>query len=188
VRFVSATNRDIEAASEQGAFRQDLYFRLNGISLTVPPLRERPLDVAPLAERFIAASCRAIQRAETPRLSAEALALLQAYAWPGNIRELRNVLERAVLLCDGGALLPAHLPAKFVDARPAPSPIGTDPRARLVQEMERIERERVIDALARCAGNQTQAAELLGISRRTLVTRLGAFDLPRPRKRGSADG
>jgi len=189
VRFVSATNREVEDESGLGDFRQDLFFRLNGISLTVPPLRERALDLAPLAAHFIAGACLSVERNSVPRLSDDALAVLKRYAWPGNIRELRNVIERAVLLCDGDAIQPAHLPPKLTAMR-GPSTTTTtttdlDPRARLLQQMEQIERDRVIEALTSCAGNQTQAAELLGISRRTLVTRLGQYELPRPRKRGT---
>jgi DNA-binding NtrC family response regulator len=181
VRFVSATHRDIEHEVERGAFRQDLYFRLSGITMSVPPLRARPQDIAPLVDRFVAASCRAVHRTPSPRVSAEALTILLRYGWPGNIRELRNVVERAVLLCEGDQLLPVHLPQKL-SSLPPPASRGVDPRSRLLQEMEQVERQRVIDALAQCGGNQTQAAEVLGISRRTLVTRLGLLDLPRPRK------
>jgi two-component system response regulator AtoC len=185
VRFIAATNRDVEAESERGNFRQDLYFRLNGITLTVPPLRERRADLAALAEQFIASSCRALQRSAVPRVSDEALAVLGAYHWPGNIRELRNVIERAVLLCEGETLLATHLPPKLTSVPPPSS--ASDPRTRLLLEIEQLERERVRDALARCGGNQTQAAELLGISRRTLVTRLSLYSLPRPRKRSSSE-
>ena len=200
VRFVSATNRDVEQdVAHGGAFRQDLYFRLNGITLNVPPLRERRADIAPLAAAFAAASSAATGRNTTPELSAEALRVLEGYEWPGNIRELRNLIERAVLLCDGPLIEPSHFPSKLSardastrdastrdPSAPAALDAGAqpaDPRARLLSELERVERERIVDALARCAGNQTQAAELLGISRRTLLTRLETYDLPRPRKR-----
>jgi DNA-binding NtrC family response regulator len=181
VRFVSATHRDIEHDVERGVFRQDLYFRLSGITVNVPPLRDRARDIPPLVDRFVAASCRSVHRSPAPRVSPEALAILLRYAWPGNIRELRNVVERAVLLCEGDQLLPTHLPQKLSSLPPLASQ-GVDPRSRLLHEMEQVERQRVIDALAQCGGNQTQAAEVLGISRRTLVTRLGLLDLPRPRK------
>jgi two-component system, NtrC family, response regulator AtoC len=185
VRFVSATNRDLEAAVSQGSFRQDLYFRLNGFSLHIPPLRERLDDIAPLARRFVALAAEALQRAPAPALDGEALGALRSYGWPGNIRELRNVIERAVLLCDGDRLTAEHFPFKPRGAG-AESPSAeqsADPRARLMQEIERAERARIMEALERCGHNQTQAAALLGISRRTLVTRLGLYDLPRPRKR-----
>jgi DNA-binding NtrC family response regulator len=182
IRIVSATNRDLEQEIEQGGFRADLFYRLNGVTLTVPALRARLGDIAPLAARFVQEAGRALSRATVPGLSGDVLEALQRYAWPGNIRELRNVLERAVLLCDGPALTLEQLPPKLLASSPAPSHGEGDPRARLLREIEAMDRERVIDALARCAGNQTQAAELLGISRRTLVARLSQYALPRPRR------
>jgi DNA-binding NtrC family response regulator len=183
VRFISATHRDVEHEAEQGRFRSDLYYRLNGITLSVPPLRERSADIAELARQFIAASSGGLQRRQPPRLSSAALEALLAYAWPGNIRELRNVIERAVLLCDGDEIGVAQLPSKMTSVAAKVESPEADPRARLLQQIEDVERARVKDALARCGGNQTQAAELLGISRRTLLTRLDQYDLPRPRKR-----
>ncbi|KYF69453.1 Fis family transcriptional regulator, partial [Sorangium cellulosum] len=123
VRFLSATHRDLEAEVARGAFRQDLYFRLNGVTLTIPPLRERALDIAPLVELFAVKASKAFERQRVPAASAEALALLERYPWPGNIRELRNVIERAVMLCTGDTLLPEHLPAKMRtgDAPAAPA-------------------------------------------------------------------
>ncbi|WP_437683440.1 sigma 54-interacting transcriptional regulator [Sorangium sp. So ce131] len=110
LRFVAATNRDLEAEVARGAFRQDLYFRLNGISLVVPPLRERVPEIAPLAGRFLAEACRQLGQLRAPSLSAEALGVLEAYTWPGNVRELRNVIERAAVLCAGDVVLPTDLP------------------------------------------------------------------------------
>jgi two-component system, NtrC family, response regulator AtoC len=195
IRVVSATNRDLEQEVEQGRFRADLFYRLNGGTLLVPALRERTGDIEPLAQRFVQGAARALARGSVPRISADVLAALFCYPFPGNIRELRNVLERAVLLCDGDTLLLSHLPSKFgsrADPRASTTVHGTqsasqgevDPRSRLLREIEAMDRERVVDALARCAGNQTQAAALLGISRRTLVARLGQYELPRPRRRG----
>ena len=109
VRFVSATNRDLEKEVEAGRFRQDLFFRLNGLSVTIPPLRERRAEIAPLARLFVARACTQMSRAELP-ISPEAMAELQAYAWPGNIRELRNMMERAVVLCTGDSIRLADLP------------------------------------------------------------------------------
>jgi DNA-binding NtrC family response regulator len=190
VRFVSATNRDIESDSTQGGFRQDLYFRLNGITLHVPALRDRRADIAPLARAFTSAASRVRGQGRAVDLSPAAVTALESYAWPGNIRELRNVIERAALLCDGSWIEPEHLPSKLTAVSPTPLPPSEsqtmpalDPRAQLLGEIERLDRERIVDALARCGGNQTHAAELLGMSRRTLVTRLQSYDLPRPRKR-----
>lgn len=216
VRFIAATNRDIEAQIEAGHFRKDLFFRLNGITLTLPPLRDRPAEVAPLAERFIATACDELDRAPRPALSPEALERLERYAFPGNVRELRNIIDRAVVLCDGEVILPEHLPAKLF-AEPAPalggapssSPLappvsegglasrptappsaggpggpGSDAMKHLRAQMDEVERRRILEALEQCGGNQTQAAELLGISRRTLINRLDAYEVPRPRKKG----
>src|SRR5271165_2711674 len=105
VRFVSATNRNLEELVESHAFRRDLFFRLNGIAVTVPPLRERASELEGLARRFLTEFARSLGKPE-PRLSAEAVASLRGHAWPGNVRELRNVVERAVLLCDDGEIRP----------------------------------------------------------------------------------
>jgi transcriptional regulator with PAS, ATPase and Fis domain len=183
LRLVSATNRDLEQELERGRFRADLFYRLNGVALTVPALRERKSDIRPLSHNFVRAAAEALGQNPAPSLADATLDALTAYAWPGNIRELRNVIDRAVLLCDGEQLMPRHLPSKITSAPLLASVAESDPRSRLLREIEELERERVVDALARCAGNQTQAAELLGISRRTLVARLGQYELPRPRRR-----
>jgi two-component system response regulator AtoC len=236
VRFIAATNRDLEAQIAMGAFRQDLYFRLNGISLMIPPLRERLDELESLAKAFILQACKQSGRPSVPQLSLEALALLRRYSWPGNIRELRNIIERAVLLCSEGPIQLEHLPVEKMgtvlpvrsmrssppgpmapgmqsyDARmmgpqgwpdprawgpqgpgyggfPGSGPMAPsgggdlgDLRGRSRDLGGADERERILEALDRCAGNQTKAAKLLGISRRTLVARLEQYDLPRPRK------
>src|SRR5262249_27778435 len=110
VRFISATNRDLAADAAKGSFRPDLFYRLNGISLTVPPLRARVSEIEPIARAFLAGECRRSARQSAPILSDDALSALIRYAWPGNVRELRHVMERAVVLCSGDVVLPAHLP------------------------------------------------------------------------------
>jgi two-component system, NtrC family, response regulator AtoC len=110
VRFVAATNRDLEVEVARGTFRKDLYFRLNGISLVIPPLRERLEEIEGLARVLVAESSQRMGRRAEPELSPEVLDLLRQYPWPGNIRELRNVLERAVLLCSGDRIEKSHLP------------------------------------------------------------------------------
>ncbi len=193
VRFVSATSADLESEIARGTFRADLYYRLAGYALSVPPLRQRTSEVAALARRFLSETAAAIGR-PVPHLAPDALSALQAYAWPGNVRELRNVIERAVLLCGGDVIDRAHLPSRLSDVErlsaPAPAPTPQDEAAHraiaarsLRSEIEAVEREKIIQALARCAGNQTHAAQVLGISRRTLVTRLSDYAIPRPRKR-----
>ncbi|WP_437677733.1 sigma 54-interacting transcriptional regulator [Sorangium sp. So ce131] len=209
VRFLSATNRDLAAEVKRGAFREDLFFRLNGIALTIPPLRARVSEIAPLARAMADRTASALGR-PAPAFAPETLAALEAHRWPGNIRELRNVIERAVVLSGGDTLLPEHLlldaaaaAALPVEALPAASPSPVEPRPSelsaeaappagapppaggaggLRSELDAIERRRIVDALERCAGNQTQAAALLGMPRRTFVARLNAYGIPRPRK------
>ena len=194
VRFLAATHRDLEAATAAGTFRQDLYFRINGFSIVVPPLRERVPEIAPLAMQFAGQASQREGR-PGPAIAAEAMTLLERYSWPGNIRELRNVMERAVLLCTDEAILPDHLPLEKMIATLPPAPLvrapppddaAPDTRASgapdLRGEMVALERKHIIETLERCGGNQTRAAELLGISRRTLTNRLNAHGLPRPRK------
>ncbi len=188
VRFIAATNRDLEAEVARGAFRRDLYFRLNGITLTIPPLRERRGEIPHLAATFIGRICRELGRPE-PQLPPPILAFLEQYAWPGNIRELKNLIERAVLLCDGPAIGLDHLPAEKLDPsrapKPTPSPqqpLAAAAAARARNPTQQNERLRIIEALNACAGNQSRAAQHLGISRRTLVTKLDVYRIPRPKK------
>ena len=198
VRFVAATNRDLEAEVARGAFRQDLYFRLNGVELAIPPLRDRVVEIAPLAERFLAAATATLDRRSPLRLSADALACLERHAWPGNVRELRNAIERAAVLAIGEVILPADLPRSIAGpigmsggtaATPPPLAEASTPRAADLgadgdpEPDKAAERQRIIAALEQCAGNQTRAARLLGMSLRTLVNRLGEHKLARPRKR-----
>jgi DNA-binding NtrC family response regulator len=180
VRIVSATNLDLEAEIAARRFRQDLYFRLNGISITIPPLRQRAGEIEPLARHFLETGAAAIGRRPVPALAPDALEALHAHDWPGNIRELRNVIERALVLSVGPTIRRDDLqlatgPAQRVaESRPAGSALASG---------EREERERIVLALERCVGNQTYAAEMLGISRRTLVSRIAKYGIPRPRTR-----
>jgi two-component system response regulator AtoC len=189
VRFLSATNRNLEEEVSRGTFRQDLFFRLNGISLYVPPLRERVQEIRGLAESFLVQAGRALARGEPPRISGEAMTLLERYSWPGNIRELRNVIDRAVLLCTGATILPEHLPLEKMkatltatQARPEEGSTVRGGTMPIKSEIEALERQRILDALKECAGNQTKAAKLLGMSRRTLLHRLDTYGIARPRK------
>lgn len=189
VRFVAATHRDLEALVESGRFRQDLYFRMNGISFVIPPLRERAAELEPLARAFAAKACRDVARPPLG-LSGGALAVLRSHSWPGNVRELRNVIERAVLLCSANVLGPEDIVLRAVTdiakANEAPG-AGTPMSAgsTLTSELAALERARIIDALEKCNGSQTDAAKSLGISRRTLLYRLDVHGLPRPRKRAT---
>jgi two-component system response regulator AtoC len=205
IRFVAATNRDLEAEVAARSFREDLYFRLNGVSFTVPPLRARISEIAPLAERFLAAAGRMLDRTEPLRLSPDALGYLERHPWPGNVRELRNLMERAAVLASGDVIVPADLPGHITHIGSPRSPTSPSPTVpgmiqpatpgdtRCVTEPASAsasplsaeaaeDRERIVRTLEQCAGNQTRAAKLLGISLRTLVNRLGAYGLARPRK------
>ncbi len=166
-RVVSATNRDLETAVAAGVFREDFYYRLNVFAIRVPPLRDRPEDVLPIAERFLAA-----RGAAPDRLSRAARERLSAGAWPGNVRELENALERALILAGEGEILAEHL------AAPAQA------RARgagdvLVEgfDLDAFERDLVLAALERAGGNKAAAARLLGITRRRLYSRLESLGL-----------
>jgi transcriptional regulator with PAS, ATPase and Fis domain len=181
VRFVSATNRPLQALIEAGTFRRDLYHRLDGITLTIPPLRERREDILPLAHAF--ARAFAIEHDfPVPAIDAEAKSLLENHAWPGNIRELKNAVERACLLGQGGNITPQYL--RLDDASAAVEQAASSASTKLRSELEALERERILEALEQTGGNQTRAAALLGIGRRTLVNRIEAYGLPRPRKGG----
>jgi len=194
VRFLSATNRDVEADSQEGRLRQDLYFRLNGVSLLIPPLRDRPQDIEALAASFLSAVCRDLERAPGLAISPAALDLLRRHAWPGNVRELRNVIERAAVMCTESTILPEHLPPSVRAAvrgdqgRTLPE---TTSSARhglhpdLQAEMKSVERSKILETLDRCEGNQSEAARQLGMPRRTLVSRLTALGLTRRRTPGS---
>ncbi len=220
VRFIAATNRDLEAEANAGRFREDLFFRVSGVSLVIPPLRERVPEIEPMARTFLAQICHETGRDRVLALSPEAIDWFQRYAWPGNVRELRNVIERAVLLCSTGTITLEHLPIEKnaeVAYRPLRTPVQSQPprvwqhsasassqdlppratvppvppsapggaevtRDALKQQFAEAEKASILRALEACAGNQTRAAAMLGISRRTLVTRLGTFKVPRPRK------
>jgi two-component system, NtrC family, response regulator AtoC len=188
VRFVTATNRDLAQRVQAGLFRSDLYYRISGLVVRIPPLRQRRVEIEPLAHFFLRQfSMRGGQ--PEPRLTPGALQLLTAYDWPGNVRELRNVMERAILLATHGVVEPDHvlleapppsdelMDAEFdaetavMEALPPPAPGDADD-----------ERSRVVRALEACGGNQTRAAQMLGVSRRTLINRIEEFNLPRPKK------
>ncbi|MBX7079327.1 MAG: sigma 54-interacting transcriptional regulator [Nannocystaceae bacterium] len=181
-RVLATTRYDIEAAVASGQLRIDLFHRLDGVTLVVPPLRSRREDLAPLVDEFVAQACARLSR-EPPVIGEAVLARLAAYRWPGNVRELRNVVRRAVLLADGPVLLPTHLPLEKLGGAFSEAIAEVDAVDHVRAQFESLERERIVEALARAGGNQTEAAKLLGISRRTLVKRLDLYDLPRPRKK-----
>jgi transcriptional regulator with PAS, ATPase and Fis domain len=181
VRFISATNRDLPKEVDAGAFRRDLYFRLNGITIEVPPLRTRVSEIDGLARLFACEVARSLA-CETPALSSEALAALRAYAWPGNIRELRAVIERAVLLSSDGVVRPHDLTLEAIPAAIPPSAAAASSVTHALNgdRDDLAERQQIAQALAQCGGNQSRAARLLGMSRNTLIARIEKYGLARP--------
>jgi transcriptional regulator with PAS, ATPase and Fis domain len=174
VRVISATNKNLGEAVRNREFRQDLFYRLNVIQIALPPLREHQEDIAPLVEYFIEFYNRKLECGITG-VTADAVRQLQAYDWPGNIRELRNVIERAMVLEDQKHLTADNL-ALGEEALAAFSAPSTSP-SRAGMSLEETEKSMLAEALQKTGGNQTQAARLLGISRDTLRYRIKKFDL-----------
>jgi DNA-binding NtrC family response regulator len=166
LRFVAATNTDLERAMAEGKFRQDLYYRLNVVSLTLPPLRDRKDDIELLAHHFVDKYSRELKRPSKP-ISPQTLALLASYDWPGNVRELENIIERAVVLSKGPAIEPGNLPNLGQQHGQSP----TDINGSYHDVVKAFKRDLVRAALVRTNGNQTKAAEVLGL-RRTYLSRL----------------
>ena len=175
VRIIAATNRDLPAAIEDGEFREDLYYRINVFPVRLPPLRERRDDIPLLVEHFVKQSARQLG-VGVPLISPDAVAMLASHSWPGNIRELQNVVERMVLMCDEGEILPMHVPREIAGAS----------RETLENNIESglrgYERAMITQALAENGWNQTKAAESLQISRDNLRYRVKKYNIRKPGK------
>jgi DNA-binding NtrC family response regulator len=172
VRVVCATNRDLEYEVRRGRFREDLFFRLSGFTLLVPPLRNRTSEILPLAEHFAEHFARELGQSP-PALSQDAQYLLQSYGWPGNVRELRNAIERAVVLSTGPELAVDALPDRIREH-------GTvQPKTSMKRRVAEVERSSVVEALEECGYNQTHAAKRLGISRFALIRLLNKYQIER---------
>jgi two-component system response regulator AtoC len=180
VRFVSATNRDLKSLVRDGKFREDLYYRLDGLSIDIPPLRERPSELLTLARGFLDEAAAGEGRA-APEISPEVEATLRSHSWPGNVRELRNVMNRSLLFCTGPVLGIEHLRIEMAagDATPPPPPPPPASTAALVDK-----RARVVKALEQALWNQSRAAQLLGVSARTLYTWTNELGIARSRDSG----
>jgi len=183
VRFLAATNRDLQDRICKGQFREDLYFRLSGVVLEVPPLRMRRSEIAALAIQFASEAAAALGKKVQPSFTPEAMRFLEQQPWRGNVRELRNCISRAMLLSMSDTLTETDVnPHQPGLARETTKTLelniaGSDDSSSLSAEREQIE-----EALAACGGNQTRAAAVLGIARRTLVKKLANLGLPRPRR------
>src|SRR5690606_2498409 len=182
VRVIAATHRDLRQLVEEGVFREDLYYRLETFALTVPPLRERGEDVELLAQRILQ-QLAAAQGKPIDGFSPEALSLLRAYAFPGNVRELQNVVERAVAFCSDALVRPEHLPPRLADARVEPGPAVERRREEeslldgsVLPTLDELQKRYVRLVLGEVGGNRRRAAALLGIGRRTLYRWLDESD------------
>jgi len=183
VRVIAATHRDLEAMVEAGRFRQDLLYRLNTMTLRIPPLRERTDEIKALAEKFLKeASTKSGGTVKS--IDAKALQALEAYSWPGNVRELRNVIERAVVLAEGKAIQLADLTERVRGGRPtqAQPELGeVDPSEETSSDyrdrVRKFETELIIRALHKANGNQTEAAKALNLPLRTLVHKIQTYGI-----------
>jgi two-component system response regulator FlrC len=186
VRIVAATNQDLQQRVSDGRFRSDLYFRLAVVPIRIPPLRDRSGDILPLAHAFLARYSHSMGR-ETPSLSPQAQTSLQAWHWPGNIRELENAMQRAVLMCDGQTVSPADIE---LDGQPPSAPEVSPPglghagagtniacENTVLRDIESVEREHILKVLAQVGGNRKEAVAVLGLSERALRYKLKAYQL-----------
>ncbi|HEX6938043.1 MAG TPA: sigma-54 dependent transcriptional regulator [Longimicrobiales bacterium] len=174
VRIIAATNRDLEQEMRRGTFRSDLYYRLNVITLHLPPLRDRRDDIPLLTEHFLRLLAERAGRERPLRVSGAALEALQRYDWPGNVRELENALERAAVLCGGDVLETDALPSRVVE-RPPEQLVADRPAANPTLEV--IERAYIYWVLAAEGGNKARAAEVLGIDPSTLYRKLNRYGM-----------
>ena len=175
-RLIAATHRDLEAEVRAGRFRQDLMFRIGGFTLVVPPLRDRPTEIVPLAEHF-ARAVAAEQGRPAPTFTDDARDALAGYTWPGNVRELKNAVERALVLA-GDSIGAAELPDKLRDAAQRVRPVS--PAADMRGHLAEVERAAIVAALEAEDQNQTRAARRLGLSRRALIYKMEKYGLKPP--------
>jgi DNA-binding NtrC family response regulator len=190
VRIVAATNRNLDTVVNDGSFRSDLLYRINGFQINLAPLRERPEDIDPLSKFLL----RQVSGTVQPQLTDEALAALRSYSWPGNVRQLKNCLERAVILSNNGRITLSELPPEVVRPTPGvagvPSAVGpaavaqdgaTSTPVGAPGSLREVERQQILAALEQTGWHRGKTAEILGISPSTLYRRLRDYDLERRR-------
>jgi DNA-binding NtrC family response regulator len=176
VRILAATNRDLKVRIDQGLFREDLYYRLNVVTLEIPPLRERQSDIPELAAFFLSRYAQENGK-RIEGFSEEALAALSAHAWPGNVRELENAVERAVVLCDGPRIEARHLPAAPGQRSHAPGDVQPPVPGTTIYDLERYA---ILKTLEACKGSTSKAATILGISPRKIQYKLHEYTTSSP--------
>jgi Nif-specific regulatory protein len=172
VRLIAATNKDLETAIGEKSFREDLYYRLNVFTLFIPPLRERKSDLLLLADHFVAKYSREHGK-NIRRISTPAIDMLVSYHWPGNVRELENIIERAVLVCDGNAIHGHHLPPTLQTAEAS----GTVTNTSLTDAVEQFEKDLILDALKTTRGNRAKAARLLRTTERIVNYKVTKYEI-----------
>ncbi|MCD6532411.1 sigma-54-dependent Fis family transcriptional regulator [bacterium] len=179
VRLIAATNKDLARMVDEGKFRRDLFYRLNVIHIHIPPLRERPEDIIPIAEHYVQVIANRMN-CPAPKLSREAMQLLQGARWEGNVRELENVLERAMIMCDGDVILPEHLPDYIRNApqtAAVPEKTAGEQVLGRVLPLDEIEKAYILWAILQCGGNKSEAAKKLGIDLSTLYRKIERYGL-----------
>ncbi len=179
VRIIAATNKDLRRSISDKSFRADLYYRLNVVSIVVPPLRERVEDIVLLAAYFRDKYCAKLGK-QPKQISRETLALLEANPWPGNVRELENAIEHAVVLGKGRIIMPEDLPEEIANSRTANNLPATGEQQTLKEMIKDVEREAIANALRQTRGNKLQAAKLLDISRRALQYKIEEYGIDQP--------
>jgi transcriptional regulator with PAS, ATPase and Fis domain len=172
VRLIAATNEEIVELVRHGQFREDLFYRLDVFRIVLPPVRKRHGDIALLVEEFLRRYKRSFEK-DISGISPDCLQLLESYDWPGNVREMKNVVQRAVLVCEEEFVLPEHLPPRF-RRDDAGSPLVS---FQVGTPLNQVEREMIVRTLSATENNRKRAAELLGISRRSLYNKLRRYDI-----------
>ncbi|MEJ2103900.1 MAG: sigma-54 dependent transcriptional regulator [Ignavibacteriaceae bacterium] len=175
VRIIAATNKDLEQKIKDGSFREDLYYRLNVVSIKIPPLRERKEDILPLIENFIDKYSKENNK-DNLEVSKEAVDVLMKYTYPGNVRELENIIERAVVLTRGKVITLGDLPMNIKGFKEEKT-LGSLDKGTLTEQVEALEKQLIFDALQQSEGNQTKAGKLLGLTERNLRYKLKKYNI-----------
>ena len=176
VRIIAATNKDLEQKIKDGTFREDLYYRLNVVSIKIPPLRERKEDILPMIETFIDKYCKENNKKEMLEISKEAADVLMKYNYPGNVRELENIIERAVVLTRGEVITLSDLPMNIKGFKEERT-LAASSEGSLTEQVEALEKQLIFDALQQSDGNQTKAGKLLGLTERNLRYKLKKYNI-----------
>jgi two-component system response regulator AtoC len=176
VRVIAATSKNLDEEVRDGTFREDLFYRLNVMTIHLPPLRERRGDIPLLVGYFIDLFNKKLKK-NIEGLSSEAMPILMEYAWPGNVRELENVIERAILLASGRWISPAELPDNMIQTQKLPPYFGSDEDLSIKKASKWLERNLIEKALKLTSGNRTQAAKILEVSRPMLISKIKEYEL-----------